>query len=320
MYKHILVPLDESSLAECVLPHAVAIAKTFGARLTLLRVLEPPKRAGYAQPCDPLEWNLRKAEAEAYLAEVKARLESQGLEINSAQLEGEVAKTIVQFAHHNGVDLVILSSHGESGLSGYTLGSVGQKTANHIHLGFMVVRAFKPAQSNTEIHYKSLLLPLDGSARAECALPIAQRLAKQHEAELLLAHVVALPEMPRRVPLSDEEKALLERLLEMNKREAEQYLEDLKKRLSAEQIKANSRVVVSDQVEDSLNVLAKETEADLVIMAAHGFSGKLNKPFGSKVAHFLAYGEAPLLIIQDLKVEEVLPSAAEQAAKEHHGH
>lgn len=320
MFNHILVPLDESALAECALPHALVMARVFGAKVTLMRVLEQrSKVAGHVQPCDPLEWNLRKAEAEAYLRSIQSRFGGLDSEVACVLREGEPAKNIIQFARLHDVDLVILSSHGKSGLAGWTLGSVGQKTALHIHVSLMVVRAFTVRQAAQKaLSYKRIMVPLDGSARAECALPVACRLARRHGAEMQLVHVVEQPKLPRRVPLSDEENALTTRLIELNKSDAEQYFKTLKNRSLAERVKTN--IFVNDQIEDSLHALVDADATDLVVMAAHGLSSGTNKPFGSTVVSFLAYGTAPLLVVQDLEAHEVELSAAEQAAKEHQGH
>ncbi len=320
MFKHILVPLDESALAECVLPHVQAMARVFGAKVTLLRVLEHAnKLAGHSQPCDPFEWNLGKAEAEAYLSSIQSRFELPDSEVSTMLMEGDPAKNIIRFAHQNNVDLLILSSHGKSGLTGWTLGSVGQKLALHIHLSLMVVRAFAAKQTEQkEQAYQRIVLALDSSARAECALPIACRLARQHKAELMIVHFVEKPELPRRVPHSAEESGLVERLIELNKGDVERYFEDLTQQNLSDLLTTN--IIVSDQLEDSLHAFVTEKAADLVVLAAHGLSSKPNRSFGSTVVNVLTYGTAPLLIVQDLKVHEVYLSAAEQAAKEFQGH
>ncbi len=72
MFDKILVPLDRSPLAECVLPHAVAVARSLDSQLILLHILSPSDRQDRLRAVDPLEWQLRRAEAESYLEEVRA--------------------------------------------------------------------------------------------------------------------------------------------------------------------------------------------------------------------------------------------------------
>src|SRR5512143_2185871 len=126
MFDHLLVPLDASQIAECVLPHAVALAKACGARITVLRVLERSDQEG-GQFVDPVQWHIRKAEAEAYIASVVEKLRAQGLTAEPAVLEGDAQGRVLEFAHSQGVDLIILSSHGRSGLTGWNVSGGVQK-------------------------------------------------------------------------------------------------------------------------------------------------------------------------------------------------
>ncbi len=89
MFKHILVPLDGSSLAECVLPHVVAIAKAFNSQITLLQVMERAPTANQTQSVDPLGWHIRKAEASVYLENIVAQLQKLGLQATIKLLEGK---------------------------------------------------------------------------------------------------------------------------------------------------------------------------------------------------------------------------------------
>lgn len=320
MFNHILVPLDESALAECVLPHVVALALHASTRVSLLSVLDPHCIFGQVQPTDPLEWHLSKAELARYLEGVKQRLQAAGLDVAAEMHGGEAASSIIQFIRDRGVDLVVLSSHGRSGLSAASLGSVGQKTAFLANVAVMVVRAQSKGQTLEGLHYRKLLVPLDGSPRAECGLRVAGALARQHEAEFMLAHVVRRPEVPRRTPLSPVERELVERLVALNQQEGASYLEGHERRLKAEGWNVSTRLVVSDQVETALHDLVDREGVDLVVLSAHGYSGSTRWPFGSTVVNFITYGSSPLLIVQDLGVYEIAPSRAALMLKEHQGH
>jgi len=321
MFHHILVPLDESLLAECALPHAATLARELGAQVTLLCVLEHRPVAGKIQPLDPLEWQIIKAEAFAYLNEVRARFEEEGLSVDTALLEGEPAERIIHFARENDIDLLIMSSHGQSGLSSWSFGSIGQKAVMRAHVNLMVVRAHRCVPTSLGgLDYRRLLVPLDGSVRAESVLPVAKRLVRSRGGELLLTRVVVKPEMPRRVPPTAEEKGLVERLTDANRREAAGYLETLTSRLLAEGFEVRSRLLVGEQVDEVLHEVAEREQVDLVMLCAHGYSGTTKWPFGSTVINFLVYGAAPLFILQDLKPHEVEPCQAEVAASQKQGH
>src|SRR5512140_595107 len=191
MLDHLLLPLDGSQLAECVLPHAAALAYAFGARLTLLRVLEGPTNAGRTRAIDPVNWHISKAEARAYLEAIASRFDALSITAQINLMEGSAAERVIEYAHDNGVDLVVLSSHGYSGLSGWNISGIVQKIVLRIYRPVLVVRAYQPISPELEnFRYRRLMVPLDGTQRAECILPWASQLAVKHEAQLLLIHVV----------------------------------------------------------------------------------------------------------------------------------
>ncbi|HSJ52955.1 MAG TPA: universal stress protein, partial [Anaerolineae bacterium] len=202
MLDHILVPLDGSRLAETVLPHAVAMVQAFGSRLTLLRAVARSDQMPGSPAVDPLSWQIYKAESRAYLDEVLARLQEAGVEAERALVEGSAAEEIVEYARTEAADLIILSSHGRSGLSEWNISSVVQKVIFRAFVPVLIVRAYKGSSDDiTGLRYRRLMLPLDGSPRAEYALPLATTLANAHGSALILAHVVHRPEVPQAIPL-----------------------------------------------------------------------------------------------------------------------
>ena len=116
MFDPILVPLDGSLLAECVLSQVIAIGQAFDAKIVLLHVLDKTPVEASAQLFDLLNWQINKTEAKLYLERIRARLEKSGLQTTAIVLEGLVAETITEFAQSQEIKLIILSSHGSSGL------------------------------------------------------------------------------------------------------------------------------------------------------------------------------------------------------------
>ena len=313
MFKRILLPLDRSPLAECVLPHAVAVGRAFASQVTPLLVVETSRGSHWRRAMDPLNWRIRKAEAGSYLDDLTLRLQKAGLAAEKQILEGPVAERIVEFAHKNNVPLILLSSHGQSGMSGWNVSSIVQKIILGAHTSIMIVRAYRPAATDMPgLRYQRLLVPLDGSQRAECILPVAMTLAQAHQSEILLAHVVHRPEMPRRMPPSAEDVELANRLVERNRAEAIHYFEQLRTRLSGV-VKVN--VLVGDHVAGSLHKLVDQEKIDLVLLTAHGYSAQTRWPYGSVVSSFITYGATPLLIVQDLPAGKIEPTLAELAAR-----
>jgi nucleotide-binding universal stress UspA family protein len=315
MFKRILVPLDESALAECVLPHVAALAHAFRAQVTLLHVLDRGATPDQILQVDPFDWHLRWAEMEAYLERVCNNLNEAGVETDTVLLEGRVAGGMIDYARQHDFDLIVLSSHGQSGLSRWNVSSVVQKVILRAYKSIMVVRAYEQpiGDAFAAVRYGRILVPLDGSWRAECALPIAVNLARHHQAELLLAHVVARPAVFNRLPPSDEVIDLVERLTHHNQAKAADYLEQLHATLP---VPSQTRLLISNNnVVNALHELVEEENVDLVLLCAHGRSCKGRWPYGSVVSNFITNGATPLLIFQDLSVGEIALSQAEVVAQ-----
>src|SRR5688500_10681009 len=101
---HILVPLDGSTLAECVLPHVAAIAPITHARITLLHVFQQTRDGGGNPAVDPVEWHLQKQNAEKYLDGIVTRLGEAGiLGVEPVILEGNPASSVIDYARSNNV-------------------------------------------------------------------------------------------------------------------------------------------------------------------------------------------------------------------------
>jgi nucleotide-binding universal stress UspA family protein len=318
MFEHILIPLDGSSLAECVLPHGLTVARALGARASVLQVVEQAEAAGRTGAIDPLEWHYSEAQAGAYLQEVAERLRLAGLPTAQVLLQGDPAERVIDHAQAEHADLILLSSHGRSGLSGWNVSSVVQKILARAYLSIMLIPAYHPTTTEiSALHYERILVALDGSQRAECVLPLAGALAAHHDSQVILAHVVRKPELPRRAPPSREDQDLANALTERNRIEASRYLEEVRSRLSQP---AEVRLLVEDHVAATLQQVALDEKVDLVLLSAHGYSGETRWPYGSLATSFIMYGTKPLLIVQDLPRQAIEPTAAELAAREfgHH--
>ena len=314
MYDYILVPLDGSTLAECVLPHAKAMAKLNGAHVVLMRVLDRCQLSDEQDSVDPLDWQIRKAEAATYMEVVAERLADAGIELTIEILEGNAAESILEYADLHDVSLILLSSHGQSGLTGWNVSGVVQKVIQRARTSILMVRAYTPAALlSDDVHYQRILVPLDGSQRAESVLPSAIALARSPGTHLLITHVVREPEMPRRTPLSSEDRDLIERITDRNRQEADKYLAELK---THQDSNIETRVLTSSSVTAALYELVEKEGIDLVMLAAHGFTADSRWPYGSTVISFIVYGTTPLFIFQDLQKNRILPSQAEKTAKE----
>ena len=322
MLNHILVPLDGSTLAECVLPHVAAIAPATHARITLLHVLQQTPSGSGTPAVDPVEWHLQKQNAEKYLEGIVSRLSETGiLGVEAVILEGNPASSVIDFARSSNVDLIALSTHGNSGLSGWNVSGVVQKILLRSYKSTLLVRAYLPSTPGlTKVRYKRLFVGMDCSARSEYVLPLAINLAQFHKSQLILETVIEKPRVINRMPVSQEIAELSEQFVEKNQQAATHYFNQLLAQFSMKDLKIKTHVSVGDNAIAILHDMAEESNANLVLLVAHGETGERRWPYGSVTTSFIAYGSTSLLIMQDLPEGEIYQTRAEMAIRESKGH
>ncbi len=319
MLEHILLPLDGSSLAERVLPHAVALAKAFDSKVSLLRVVFENGGVEENDLVNPVDWQMRKSEAEAYLKSVQNRLAEIGVDSETRIMEGRPAQQIIEFSKDEEVSVIILSSHGSSGISEWNINSTVQKVLLRAFIPVMIIRAYQESFDALEgLKYDRLFLPLDGSKRAECILPLAKSICAAQGSKIFLAHIVEEPTLPRQTPVSEEDQALIEKIVNKNLDEAKKYLKNLQEQFDGE----NVDIILESSQKPTValhNAIDRE-KIDLVLLSAHGYSGENRWPYGKIALNFIAYGTTPLIIIQDLSRNEIGKSLAEKYAEQSKGH
>jgi nucleotide-binding universal stress UspA family protein len=296
MLDPILVPLDGSQLAECVLPQVVSFGQAFNAKISLLHVLDTNQAGSSAQLMDLLNWQINKTKAKLNLKRIGDQLEKSGLQTKGVVLEGPVVESIIEFAQSQKMKLVILSSHGRSGLRNWEISSVTQKIIQSAPTSVLLVRA---PQLN-EQRYERILVPLDGSWRAENVLPIITVLARFHKSQIQIVHVVKMPEMARHMPPVQEDTDLSDQIVARNREEALQYLEQVQSRSTMAGIDVKTHLIIDHDPMAALHELVEREQINMLALSAHGFSGNIKWPYGSMVNNFILYGKIPLLIVQDL--------------------
>jgi nucleotide-binding universal stress UspA family protein len=146
MYQTILVPLDGSKLAECVLPHVETLVHgSQTKRVIFARVVEPFRQptGDYVFPEEQIRKAEaeNKAEAEKYLGEIIARTRLDGPRTESAVLYGSVADTVAEFATKSQADVIVIATHGRSGVSRWVWGSVADRILRSSCVPVLMVRA-----------------------------------------------------------------------------------------------------------------------------------------------------------------------------------
>jgi nucleotide-binding universal stress UspA family protein len=299
MIQRILVPVDGSPLAEQALGQAVAMAGAFDAEVLLLRVQEP--EAGTGGFSDSVSWRLRRAEASSCLEQLAERLRPGGRRVTTVLAEGRAAEEILRAARDRPADLVVLSTHGSGGHSRFHLGSTAHKVIAGSGVSVLIVRASEERGAGPdEARHERIMVPYDGSQRAQWALGLSSSIARALGSELLLVHVVDTRELQGQAPTTPEERDLARRVADRDRGLATEYLGHMKQVLSGSNIAVRTRLVDSPNVAEALCRLAEDERVSLVVMSAHGSSGAAPWSYGSVADRLIAYGTTPLLVFQDL--------------------
>jgi len=143
MYKKILVPLDGSKLAKSALDQAEKLAKTFDSEIILFQVVPFMPIYGSPELVTPLIVDEKQKEAaDKYLLNLTEELQQKGLKVSATAKTGQqVAVEIIDFAKENGVDLIVMCTHGRSGISRWVLGSIALKVLTRAETPILLLRS-----------------------------------------------------------------------------------------------------------------------------------------------------------------------------------
>ena len=291
MWEKILVPLDGSNLAELAIPYAEAVAGVFGSEVALVYVSEPAE-SQYR--------HMHQLYIEEMAGQMKERIKDYGIgrvAVNPVVLTGEPAAEIVDYAEKNNISLIIMASHGRSGVMPWAMGSISNKVIHKTSTPVLLIRARvpRPEVDRSQILNK-VLLPLDGSEAGEAAVPYIQELIARSESEVILFGVVPAGQHVRTVGGLDFVH-YPEEHLESVKAEAREYLERVYHRLSGGRGSVRIELRMGDVAHEIIK-FAEETNAGLVAISAHGHSGIGKWVFGSIAHKILHASNTPVLLVK----------------------
>ncbi len=295
MFKNLLVPLDGSSLAEAILPAAKSFGRHLSARVTLLHVVEPSAPATIHG-----DTHLMNApDAQAYLERIAGQFREAGVKVDwhvDVVERGNVAKTIFAHTAELNADLVMLTSHGESGLRGIVFGSIAQQV---LQSGRVPVFMIRPENARPDFAPKMILTPLDSSELYEPALYLAAELAHYYGAALHL--VVVVPTMSTLSPTRAATGVLLpsstKAMLDLAQNGAVEYLQKKIDELRGRELKVSAEVERGATAAKILEA-AQRAGVDLFVMATHGRAGLDAFWEGSVAPKILSHAKAPVLLLR----------------------
>ena len=293
MWKKILVPLDGSDLAELALPYAEELANAFKSEIILLNV------------SDPADTHHRHMH-ELYMKEVADRVKERIKKVSPVVVSGKAADEIIGYAEKNDVGLIIITSHGHSGIMSWATGSIASKLLQATAVPMLLVRAVKtrrkvqrPVLLN-RILLNRILLPLDGSEAGEAAVEYIGELMSRLESEVILLGAVSSGQHIRTVGGLDYIHYPQEQL-EIFKKEAQEYMDGVYRRLKRRKGTVKVAVKVgADDIGQEIIKFAEKESVNLIAISSHGHSGIEKWVFGSIANKVVQGSKAPVLLVKAL--------------------
>jgi nucleotide-binding universal stress UspA family protein len=248
---------------------------------------------------DPVDWRLRRAELRSYLNRLAERIAAQDIVVTLSIVEGRPAEQIVEYCEEMDIDLIVFTAYGKGGPSRFNFGSTAQKVFSGSGRSFMVVRPGEMRPDPEKMAYRRILVSMDGSPRSEWVACQMASMMRGQEVELILLQVIAVPEMPRRMPITREEHATREKFVECNRRTAEAYLEEIARQLE-NGIAVRPLLVVAQNVAECICATADEEQVDLIAMSAHDWQTGVQQVTGTLCHTVMCHSDLPVLVLQDL--------------------
>jgi nucleotide-binding universal stress UspA family protein len=304
MYNKILVPLDGSELAECVLPYVeTMVTGNEGSSVTFLYVIQPVDVPLINQQFKKKIEAEAKDAAERYLEKLIAKL-SYKESADCSVLVGKAAEGIADYATEKKIDLIIMSTHGMSGIGRWRHGSIADKVMHGVNIPVWMIRAEKHVRTFKKKNRKiKILVPLDGSPLAEAAVKHVSALAKQLDGDsvnILLFRVCELFAADEKHPGNMTPKDI-EEYMENEKKRAldhcESYLDRIKNRLQKEGLHAEVETAQGN-VAELIVGQANKIAADVLVMTTHGRTGIRRWAFGSTAEKVTQGADCPVFIIR----------------------
>lgn len=317
MYKVIMVPTDGSGFDREAIRVALRLAERCGARIQMVRVLGTGSffatgmaADGVVVAADVMLTERDRALSELYALAAECRAISE-VDIKVDLHTGPVGDVLEGYARRHEVDLIVISTHGRSGISRLSLGSVTDSLIRHTTIPVLVV---KPPTSylNPQVSkpFRRIVVPLDGSTLAEQILPRVTALATIEEAEITLLNVL--------IPHSYSQKEIVDPSLPWWDKDiaiARQYLFGVAARLRRDGLAVTTDIVVGESIAGAIGDYAGRERADLIAIATHGRGGLTRMVRGSVATAVMHSAKVSMLVLKPDSVAEMATSPTEDGVR-----
>ncbi len=291
MIRNILCPVDRSPSSLQAFDRAIAIARWRGARLHLLEVIEPvASPGGSVGPMHAGVLTEARAALETDLRQMLVSRRASDVKVQIVMRQGNVVREILAQADDSRADLVVIGSHGRSGVQRLVLGSVAEKVLRLAPCPVLTIRRGVSRPRRNRSPFKTILCPTDLSAVGDNAVAYAKGLARAANARLIVMSAVEWPFGPA---VTSGPVAELQGELEANARKA---LARLLPRPAADRPAAKA-IVVHGKAGAAIVKVARARSADLIVMGVSGRGALDVVLLGSTTHHLIRHGEWPVLTV-----------------------
>jgi nucleotide-binding universal stress UspA family protein len=314
VYKKMVVPVDGSRLAEAAFTYAKELAGRLGTDVTILHVADP--RESETMPMHQAYVNHSVEILKRRISEVMKKLGKKQAP-GAPKVSGEVtvgyaAEEILRYVGEKGADLIVMSTHGRSGMWRWVLGSVADKVLRASHLPVLLVRSDAADKGVFEKWTDiTLIVPLDGSPLAETVLPHVQALGQQTGNDFLNVVLIRVCEPPPTPAVAEPEIPMdWQKLMDENwaacKKVTKEYLSGIETHLKQTGLSVRSEAIEQMRAGAAEEIVeyANKIPSSLIVMATCGRSGASRWTYGSVAHKVLTGSSSPVLLVRPASAGE----------------
>ncbi len=296
-HRRVIACIGAGENASDIMQLAAITANAFDSELTLLHVVDVDNLIG--SPHDPIASELARREAAMKLSNLAEKWKSKTDNIKAVVLEGRAADQICIWARDHKVDMTIICAGDEYATSGWALGDTAQRVVECISGSVLIAPNREKRIENAA--FKKILVLLDGSRRAESALPLALQIARSEKATLNLIHAVPEIQITEIGAPKTEDRLLRKTISDRNEKAAQTYFDQMRDRLYGSGVDVAATVLKDGDPRHMLVHAIDTAQADLVVLSSHGYSGHTDVAAGSVARHVITHTPIPLLLVRDTK-------------------
>jgi nucleotide-binding universal stress UspA family protein len=302
-FNNVLLTTDLSLNSDAAVPYAIALAQRSKGTIFLFHAFEEETGEALASGVviGVSAWIMSiRQQHEEKLAKLAKDIEAKsGVRVVHATASGHPANEIVHYAKAIQADVVVIATHGRTGLSHLLLGSIAERVVRLSPAPVLTVRPGEPLPQNGAFH--TILVPTDFSSNSAGALPYAIELAKQDNGKILLAHVIEDSMYYSSAAASEGIGPDVEQWIASVTESAEKRLNETAHALKAASGLPVETILSRGRAPEKIGELAKERNADLVVISTHGYTGLSHLVFGSVAERVVRSSPAPVLSIRPQK-------------------